>query len=114
MKIERGYLYIADLNPRYGSEPGKLRPVLVIQSDLLNQVAHPSTWIIPCTTRLTPENILRVHLPKKCAGNRTACDLMIDQSRVIDNCRFKKRLGKVPTLLLQEIVKKLKQLGDLS
>ena len=28
-----GHLYLADLNPRFGTEPGKLRPVVVIQSD---------------------------------------------------------------------------------
>lgn len=113
MKIERGYLYIADLNPRYGSEPGKLRPVVVIQSDLLNQVGHPSTWILPCTTRLTPSNSLRVQLPKKCAGNTEACDMMIDQSRAIDNQRFKKQLGKIPNSLFQEAVEKLKRVADL-
>jgi mRNA interferase MazF len=113
VKIERGYLYTADLNPRYGSEPGKLRPVVVIQSDLLNQVGHPSTWVLPCTTRLTPDNILRVQLPKKCAGNVETCDVMIDQSRAIDNQRFKKQLGKIPTLLFQEMVEKLKRVGDL-
>jgi mRNA-degrading endonuclease toxin of MazEF toxin-antitoxin module len=26
-----GYLYVADLNPRFGTEPGKVRPVVVVQ-----------------------------------------------------------------------------------
>lgn len=111
MKIKRGYLYTADLNPRFGTEAGKLRPVVVIQNDLLNEVQHPSTWIIPCTTVLTAPNILRVRLPKGCAGNNHECDVMMDQSRVIDNYRFKKMLGCVPKALLTEIVEKIKHVG---
>ena len=57
MRIHRGWLYLADLSPRRGSEPGKTRPVLVIQTDLLNETSHPSTWVLPCTTRLSGENL---------------------------------------------------------
>jgi mRNA-degrading endonuclease toxin of MazEF toxin-antitoxin module len=32
--------YLADLNPRAGTQPGNARPVLVIQTDLLNDVGH--------------------------------------------------------------------------
>ena len=64
MRIRRGWLYLADLNPRLGTEPGKIRPVLVVQTDLLNEAEHPSTWVLPCTTRLSGENLLRVSLPR--------------------------------------------------
>ena len=113
MEIKRGSLYLADLNPRQGTEPGKLRPVVVIQSDFLNSIGHPSTWIIPCTTQLTSPNILRINLPKGCAGNDQECDVMVDQSRSIDNSRFKKLLGTIPTSFMNEIVEKLRQTGDL-
>lgn len=114
MKIKRGGLYVADLNPRFGTEPGKPRPVVVIQSDLLNETGHSSTWVIPCTTQLTAENILRVRLPRGIAGNHEDCDAMIDQSRAIDNKRIKKLLGMVPTALLEEITEKLKRVGELA
>ena len=97
MRIRRGVLYLADLDPRRGAEPGKTRPVLVIQTDLLNRAGHPSTWILPCTTRLSGGNLLRVVLPRGIAGNRLECEVMIDQSRSIDNRRFVRNLkfGKV-------------------
>ena len=38
---------------------------------------------------------------------------MIDQSRSIDNARFKRRLGQVPARLIAEVKEKLKRLGDL-
>jgi mRNA interferase MazF len=111
--IRHGRLYLADLNPRQGTEPGKARPVLVVQSDLLNEADHPSTWILPCTTRLTGENLLRVPLPRGIAGNAADCEVMIDQSRSIDNRRFRKPLGQVPRPVLNEVKLKLKLLAEL-
>lgn len=113
MKIRRGGFYVADLNPGRGTEAGKLRPVVVIQTDLLNETGHPSRWVVPCTTQLTSSNILRVRLPRRCAGNDQECDVMIDQSRAIDNQRFRKQLGEVPGPLLSEIAEKLRLLGGL-
>jgi mRNA interferase MazF len=112
VKTEHGRLYLADFNPHFGTEPGKLRPVLVIQSDLLNETGHPSTWILPCTTRLVGSNALRVGLPKGIAGNSQECEVMIDQSRAIDNRRFGRPLDFLPTLLLREVKEKLRRVGD--
>jgi len=111
--VRRGTLYLADLNPRRGTEAGKVRPVLVIQTDLLNDAEHPSTWVLPCTTRLTDENLLRVLLPKGMAGNRQDCEVMIDQSRTIDNRRFVERLKALPQSILQEVEEKLRLLAEL-
>ena len=113
MNVRRGKLYLADLNPRRGTEAGKVRPVLVIQSDLLNEANHPSTWVLPCTTRLAGENLLRVPLPKGIAGNRQDCEIMIDQSRTIDNRRFVRRLLTLPRSLLREVEDKLRRLAEL-
>ena len=111
-EIRHGNLYLADLSPRFGTEAGKLRPVLVLQTDLLNETGHPSTWVLPCTSRLTGESIIRVPLPKGLAGNHQECEIMIDQSRSIDNRRFKRTLGPIPPVILAETKEKLKKLGE--
>ena len=113
MNVRYGHLCIANLSPRYGTEPGKPRPVLVIQSDLLNVTGHPSTWILPCTTRLSGQSLLRVGLPKGVAGNSEACEVMIDQSRAIDNKRFIKVLKPLPRIVLDEVKEKLRLLAEL-
>jgi mRNA interferase MazF len=113
VRVRRGVLYLADLNPRAGIEAGKVRPVLVIQTDLLNDAGHPSTWVLPCTTRLTGENLLRVVLPRGIAGNRAECEVMIDQSRAIDNRRLVRALKPLPRAILAEVVGKLRTLGEL-
>jgi mRNA interferase MazF len=112
VRVRRGVLYLADLNPRTGTEAGKVRPVLVIQTDLLNDAGHPSTWILPCTTRLTGENLLRVVLPRGIAGNRAECEVMIDQSRAVDNQRLVRALKPLPRSILAEVAEKLRTLGE--
>ncbi len=113
MRALRGSLYLANLQPRLGTEPGKVRPVLVMQTDLLNEAGHPSTWVLLCTTRLSGESLLRVPLPRGMAGNRQDCEVMIDQSRAIDNRRFVRRLKPLPRPLLREVEEKLRRLGEL-
>ncbi len=51
-KFNFGEICIADLSPKVGTELGKLRPVLIIQNQVLLEVKHPSTLIAPLTTNL--------------------------------------------------------------
>lgn len=90
-----------------------MQPVLVIQSDLLNEAGHPSTRVLPCTTRLSGESLLRVSLPGGMAGNREDCEVMIDQCRAIDNRRFVRPLRTLPSLPLREVEDKLRRLAEL-
>ena len=113
LRIEVGGLYAADLNPPRGTEPGKIRPVLVVQSNLLNEVGHASTVVLPCTTRVSGESLLRVLLPKSIGGNAIECEIMIDQARALDNRRLRKQLGTIPRPILLEVREKLRRLLDL-
>ncbi len=91
MKLKQYDIWLADLNPRIGTEPGKTRPVVIVQTDLLNEF-HPSTLVCPVTSKVNKDiQLLRVHLKK---GQLTkASDILVDQIRAIDNIRLKKRLG---------------------
>jgi mRNA interferase MazF len=113
MKARQFEVWIADLNPRIGTEPGKVRPVVVVQTDLLNR-HHPSTVICPITTKVQPDSeILRVHLAKGSCGLDEACDVMIDQARAIDNKRLVSKLGKIPAEAVEKVKKNLKVILDL-
>ena len=95
MKIKQYEIWIADLNPRFGTETGKTRPVVIIQTDLLNRF-HPSTIICPITTNVKLDaTILRVHLTGEYAKLKEDCDIMIDQVRAIDNKRLLKKIGEL-------------------
>ncbi|MBI3030733.1 MAG: type II toxin-antitoxin system PemK/MazF family toxin [Candidatus Rokubacteria bacterium] len=95
MEIRKWHVFTANLNPRRGTEPGKVRPVIVVQTDLLNGL-HPSTVICPLTTKTRPEaRYLRVHLAPGEAGLKEPSDIMVDQIRAIDNRRLIARLGVI-------------------
>jgi mRNA-degrading endonuclease toxin of MazEF toxin-antitoxin module len=47
------------------------------------------------------------------AGNRQACEIMIDQSRAIDSRRFVRALKPLPRSIMREVEEKLRRLGDL-
>jgi mRNA interferase MazF len=121
MKIERGWFYLADLNPRRGTEPGKTRPVLVLQSDLLNRTGHPSTIVFPLTTRIVDDaEPLRVRVPAGTKGLIKRSDILIDQIRAIDNRRLCdpdsgepiKRLAPASVQLMRTVESCLKQVVD--
>ena len=57
-------------------------------------------------------NLLRVPLAKGMAGNRHDCEVMIDQSRAIDNRRFVRRLRVLPPSILQEVEQQLRSLAE--
>ena len=108
MKVKQFEIWIADLNPQKGTEAGKTRPVLIIQTDLLNKIPHPSTIICPLTTNVVKESeILRVHLKKGEANLIKNCDVMIDQVRAIDNKRLIKKIGKIPNRLIEQVKENL-------
>lgn len=93
MKIKQYDIWLADLNPSRGTEPGKTRPVVVVQTDLLND-EHLSTIICPITTNVKADiELLRVHL-KKDQLNKLS-DILVDQVRAIDNRRLLKKLGQL-------------------
>lgn len=96
--VERGSVWLANLNPGRGTEPGKMRPVLIIQSQILLDAGHPSTIVIPLTTNLIDNaDPLRVRVKVRDGLERDS-DLLMDQIRAIDN----RRLVKGPLARLDE------------
>jgi mRNA interferase MazF len=114
MQINQYEIWIADLNPQIGTEAGKTRPVLIVQTNLLNNISHPSTVICPLTTNIQEDaDILRVHLKKGMANLKENCDIMIDQIRAIDNKRLVKKVGILPMNLIDKIKENIAIIIDL-
>jgi mRNA interferase MazF len=113
MKIKQYQVWIADLNPQMGSEPGKIRPVLIVQTDLLNS-EHPATLVCPITTNVQPGAvILRVHLRRGVARVKDNCDILIDQIRSIDNKRLIRKIGSIPNEIEDAVKQNLRIVLDL-
>lgn len=88
MKKHRGEIWLANLNPSRGTEAGKTRPVLIIQNQALLDINHPSTLILPLTTKLVANaEPLRIRIYAQNNLEKDS-DVLIDQIRAIDNRRL--------------------------
>jgi mRNA interferase MazF len=86
--FKKGEIYLAQLNPKKGNEVGKLRPVLIYQTNMLNEIAHPTTTILPLSTHLIDESYpLRFRVQKRDKLDTTS-EILCDQIRTIDNQRI--------------------------
>ena len=104
MVIERGHLYIVDFNPRVKTKPGKLRPAVVIQSDLVNEAGYPSTIVVPTTTRLVENpGILRLRIKQGQGGLARDSDLLLGQLIAVANESFRQEIGVLPPPLMDEL-----------
>jgi mRNA interferase MazF len=112
MRIRQFDIWIADLEPQRGTETGKVRPVLIVQTNLLKN--HPSTIICPITTNVVQKSdILRVHIKKGTANLKNDSDIMIDQIRAIDNKRLTTKISELPRDLQLKVKENIKILLDL-
>ncbi len=87
---ERYGVYRADLNPTRGSEINKIRPVVIVSRDEMNQ-ALETVVVCPLTTKLHPR--WKSRLQVRCAGK--AAEIAVDQVRTISRSRL---LGRIDRL----------------
>ena len=100
--LERGGIYLANLNPTRRDEPGKVRPVLVVQANALNQVEHPTVVVLPLTTRLVDQSFpLRYRLEARDHLHQSS-DILCDQLRAISLSRTTS--DQLTSLHLSELV----------
>lgn len=112
---KRGEIWLADLNPRRGTEPGKTRPVLIVQAQALLDVDHPSTLIVPLTTQLVDDaHPLRIRVPAQ-GKLRKESDLLVDQLRAIGNRRLiDGPLTRLPAVQLRTVARAIQDVLDLT
>jgi mRNA interferase MazF len=110
----RGEVWLANLHPKHGTEPGKTRPVLIVQAQALLESGHPSTVIIPLTTNLVDDaEPLRIRVAAS-GRLKKHFDLLIDQVRAIDNLRLVSGpLTRLSSALMERVGEAIKDILDL-
>ena len=96
MVVEQGDVFWTDLGVPFGSEPGKRRPVVVVQSDLFNRTRMNTVVVVALTTRLRlgdlPGNVTlqrgEANLPRRSVANVT-------QIATVDRARLGERIGRL-------------------
>ena len=102
-QILRGDIVVANLEPTKGSEQGGIRPVLILQNNILNKYA-PTTIVAPITSKIYtkeyPQNVQFLHLP---SGLKKESTILLNQIRTIDKKRIIKRIGTLDNLTMNKI-----------
>lgn len=107
-------VWLANLNPQRGTGVGKVRPVLIIQTDLFEGTLE-STLICPITTRESKSEITKIRIePGTESGLSEKSWLIMDQIRAIDNKRFIKKLGKLSGPYVERVDQSIKIILDLT
>lgn len=88
--IKRYEIYFADLNPTIGSEIKKVRPVVIISQDEMNQYLE-TVVVCPLTSALHPQWRTRIQI--KCAKKHA--EIAGDQIRTIGKNRLKKKIDQL-------------------
>lgn len=99
--MRRGEIWVANLNPGRGQEIGKIRPVLVIQDDLLTAAGTPMVVVLPLTPKVYPAfTRWRVTIPPRDRLLKP-CQVVIDQPRALDRARIGE--GPLTSLTAEEM-----------
>ncbi len=92
---------MAKLYPSKGAEPGKTRPVMVLQTNMLNHIGHTTVIVVPLTTKLVEGAYpLRYRIEGR-ENLLQDSELLCDQIRAIDVKRLIPE--KLATLSLREM-----------
>ena len=100
MNIKRYEIYFADLNPTIGSEIKKVRPVMIISQDEMNQYLE-TVVICPLTSKLHPQWKTRLQI--SCMNKKA--EIAVDQIRTISKQRLKKKIDKLSTIKAAQLRK---------
>ena len=104
MTLLRGDIYLANLNPqKKPNEIGKLRPVVVVQSNFINENDYPTTIVVPLSTKLIDDvSPLRYRVTKR-AKLLYDSDALIAHIRAIDNGRFMEKIASLTSREIEDI-----------
>ncbi|WP_456457183.1 type II toxin-antitoxin system PemK/MazF family toxin [Thermovibrio sp.] len=104
MDLIRGGVYLAKLSPTKGKEPGKTRPVVIVQrQEVLGN--YPTVLVAPLTSNLKGKYPLRLTVKAREKLEKDSA-IMIDQIRAIDLSRL---IPNRLALLTKEEMEKLEK-----
>lgn len=110
-KIQQYDIWLADLNPARGPIPGKIRPVVIVQSNLYNNITD-TTVVCPITTNIVEGiNYLRVSLLKEQLDKKSA--ILLDQIRTVENRKLIKKINRLNYDQIKKMKRNLQIILDL-
>lgn len=102
--VRRGEVFLIGLDPSRGAEIRKVRPCVVVSPDDLN--AHLRTFIVAPMTTGGHRYPFRV----ACRLGGKLGHVVLDQIRTVDRERLIRRLGRLPSLSLNQVLAVLQEM----
>lgn len=105
---KQGEIYLADLNPTKGHEQSGVRPVLIMQNDILSKNLN-TVIIAPITSNLNAKGKLTTYfLPKEMSHLKQDSIVLLFQIRTLDKKRLQKKITKLQEEEIISIKEQLK------
>ncbi len=103
MEINKGDIFLANLEPIKGHEQGRIRPVLIIQNNLGNRTS-PVTIITSITSRkYSKEFATNVDIKKEDSGLKVDSTVLLNQIRTIDKTRIINKISSLNEFVMRKV-----------
>ena len=103
LKVKRGDVFYANLNPVVGSEQGGTRPVLIIQNDIGNKYS-PTVIIAAITSRINKAKLpTHVEIPSNYTNLDKDSVILLEQIRTIDKKRLQRRIAHLEEDVIEDV-----------
>ena len=104
----RGEVYVANLDPVFGSEQGSRWPVVIIQNDIGNKYS-PTTIVAAITSQITQKVYpTEVRINAGEAGLDKNSSILLNQIKTIDKRRLESLLGKLKNETMKKVDEAIK------
>ena len=99
--LRRGDIWLVNFNPAQGSEQRGIRPALIVQNDVGNEVS-PVT-IVAAISSVTKAYPINVEIKPSESGLEKDSVVKLNQIRTIDKKRLIKRLGRLDSSKMKAV-----------
>lgn len=105
IKIEEYGIYLAEPSPMLGAEMSKVRPVVVVSLQQMND-ALKTVVVCPLTTKVHP--LWRSRIQVECQGRMA--EIAVDRIRVVSKERLLKRVDRLRDSVAEELQRIIREL----
>ncbi|KXS49650.1 MAG: mRNA interferase [Halanaerobium sp. 4-GBenrich] len=103
LKVKRGDVFYANLNPVVGSEQGGVRPVLVIQNDIGNKYS-PTVIVAAITSRINKAKLpTHVEIPADYTNLDKDSVILLEQIRTLDKKRLQRHIAHLGGDVIEDV-----------
>jgi len=106
--VQRGDIFLANLEPVVGSKQRGVRPVLIIQNDIMNKNSPITIMASITSKKFTKEFPTNVFITKEESGLDKESTILLNQIRTIDKRRLIKRISSLDDFLMKKVNLSLK------